>query len=339
MYTLKQLAESATDLKHKYQFDIFFAARINIYFYVVATGGIIAILAYKFFTYVFFELVHTPTLVTNQLPATQGIDYFSLQSLFILLLLFVGGALCVYAIMKTALSTVAEAITQQKRFISGIAHELRTPLSILRINNELAQLSVLHDSHTLDLLQENILDIDRINEILNTLLQYDRLAKTHSLQFAPVNIQNVLRIATSRLLPFAEQKNITLILTPGIVPDILGNQTALEQACINILKNAITYSPAQTDILITSSILSGWVTMSIKDSGSGIPQLDIKHIFEPFYRSEKTGKLSGMGIGLAVVDQIIRLHYGKIVVTSNEGQGTEFSLCLPVPTTPSFAKK
>ncbi len=330
MHTLKQLAASATALKRRYSHDIFYAARVKILFYIAMSGVIITLLAYFFVTNLFRNLETNIGLGTHGRPAVDFLFSSPVAIVASIILLVAASIFCIYILIKSALYPISETFKLQKRFVSGIAHELRTPLSVLRINNELARLSLPPHSPLLELFDENIMDIDRINQTLNTLLQYDRLLSTNRIQFSSINIQKTLIIVTSRLSGIAKQKHLNILLSSATTKEVIGNQTALEQAFFNVIENAIEYSPAHSNIVIGTTESENAVTVSIKDNGVGIPSDDIEHIFEPFYRSEKTGKLSGIGIGLAVVEQVIRLHQGTVTVTSVPGDGTEFLITLPL---------
>ncbi len=330
MFTLKQLMASATALKRKYPNDFLYSARLKILYYLTVCGVATSVALYFFLAYFFRHFAEIVTEVPLRTPYDLLTQNLYWQLLGVVAFITICNAICAYFIVKVLLAQTSEAFNLQKRFVSGIAHELRTPLSVLRINNELARLSQHKDSAFIELFDENIADIDRINETLNALLHYDRLLSSQSIQFETISLKKILIVVSSRLAEIAKQKNINLLITTTGADEIVGNQTALEQAFFNIIENAITYSPQDSDIIITSTEQAHTVIVSIKDVGNGIPQKDLPHIFEPFYRNEKTGKLSGIGIGLAIVEQIIRLHRGHISVVSESGLGTEFTITIPL---------
>jgi len=335
MSTLKQSPALVTALKRKYKSIFFYSTSFKIFNYLFTYTIFVGLLLYSFVTYFFNYLVKKFNITITETPFQILVQDLLWQLLFVILIFGILSILCAYLTTKVASFPITQAHTLQKHFISGIAHELRTPLSILRINNELARLDTSKNINFEELLNENISDIDRINDILNTILHYDRLANTKTIQFGNIKLQKILITVTSRLSAVAKQKNIDLLITTASTKETLGNQVALEQAFFNIVENAIMYSPPNTDVLISCSETANSVMIKIKDAGIGIPEKDIPHIFEPFYRSEKTGKLSGVGIGLAIVEQIIRLHKGSISVTSSQKRGTEFTITLPTLTTVS----
>jgi signal transduction histidine kinase len=266
--------------------------------------------------------VNDPDFLTNTNAEIQTALYFTVLVLALI------GVFCGIVVSRLALTPIRQAFNMQKRFISGIAHELRTPLSILRMNNEIASYETDASSRTGAVLRENIDDIDTISEILNNLLLLDRMISAEPLRFAEVDLASVIQTVIGRLSSLSEQKQVTLTTTEAVLPPIHGSKTAIEQVFFNILKNAISYTPAGGAVFITYiEKTDHTVRIRISDNGIGISAKDLPHIFEPFYRSEKTGKLSGTGIGLAIVSEIMKLHRGSISVESVEGQGTSFLLC------------
>jgi signal transduction histidine kinase len=235
-------------------------------------------------------------------------------------------------ITRLALSPLRDAFKMQKSFISGIAHEIRTPLSILRMNNEIAKFDIDDSSPMGKLLDENLSDIDKINEILNNLLLFDRMGSLDLLRIVEKN--DLLQIAKEVATQFRElaaQKKISIFITGDDTPAVIGNRTAIEQVFFNLLKNAMMYSQSGGRITIAATdVTDDYVSIRVSDTGVGIPQKDLPRIFEPFYRSEKTGKLSGTGIGLAIVLEIMKMHKGTIEVESIEGVGTSFKLTFPI---------
>lgn len=337
----KRLVESVTALRRSYTSDIFFSTRVKIIACLTGCIGVIALMFLVAIEYVkttmlkaMVESLQTalttgspnPTTVLN---ANREVDVVMVVTVLLILLF---GVLVGLLLTRLALVPVGQAYTMQKRFISGIAHELRTPLSLLRVNNELARFGEQAGSAHALLFDENIADIDRINEMLNNLLLFDRMASLPSLHFDYVNLNNILHTITAKLQSLADQKKVSFNIADSAIPTIMGNAPALEQVFFNILKNAIMYTTSGGTVTFEyCGVTNNMATVAISDTGVGIPEKNLRHIFEPFYRTEKTGKLAG--IGLAVVYEIIRVHKGKIEVESVEGQGTTFLISLPLKQT------
>jgi signal transduction histidine kinase len=269
--------------------------------------------------------VNDPSIIEESSRGAETATYATV-ALVILFAILAG-----FSVSRLALAPIRHAFEMQKRFISGIAHELRTPLSILRMNNENARFDAEPDSAAAAVFEENIADIDRINEILNNLLLFERMVSADTLRFEEIDVRAVATAATARLSEFAQKRNVAVTITPSDIPTIIGNKTALEQVFFNLIKNAISYTPSGGKVLFSyTGKTNTTISVCVADTGIGIPQKDLPHIFEPFYRSEKTGKLSGTGIGLAVVYEIIKLHKGAIEVESTEGKGTTLTITLPL---------
>jgi len=338
-----------TALRRKFTNDIFFSTRMKIIGCLTLFVGVIVVTlvivlenAKKTLMGGMVESLSTAITTgvsdSNILESAASSVQFATYIAVVLVLLF--GLFMGLLLSRIALAPTGQAFTMQKRFISGIAHELRTPLSLLRINNELARFSIESDSPYAELFEENIADIDKINEMLNNLLLFDRMVSITSLRFKEVDLPKLMKAISARLASLAEHKNIALKMTDAEIPTICGNVTALEQAFFNILKNAITYTKSGGEVAISyRGVIDDAVTINISDTGVGIPEKDLAHIFEPFYRTEKTGKLSGTGIGLAIVYEIIKIHKGSIEVDSVEGKGTSLTLSLPVSPALSQSQK
>lgn len=351
MNILKQSVVWVTDLRRRLSNDIFFATHIKIVvcltlLVAIITGSFIFLVEYvkrSLLSSVVDSLllalasgVTDPTILATTNAGTNAATFATI-GIVIISALIVG-----IIVSRLALSPLRQAFQMQKRFIVGIAHELRTPLSILRMNNEIARFDLKTESNVSELLDENIADIDRINEILGNLLLFDRIASTESLRLEEVDLNALMVDIATRLRDLSVQKRVEMHVSEGNIPTILGNKIALEQVFFNILKNALSYTPAGGSVSITCPQGSPHaVSVRVSDTGVGIPEKDLPHIFEPFYRTDRTGKLAGTGMGLAVVYEIVKLHKGTIEVESTGGKGTTFTLSFlpfqPIAKEPSGA--
>lgn len=336
--------EWATSLKHKIRQDIYLSTRIKIALCLIFFVGLIIVSYWILIGYL--EEVTTTSILEYlvQVVSTGENDprffektneHIDAAFQFMALLLVMLGVLCSIVVSRLALGPVSQALNLQKRFISGIAHELRTPLSILRMNNEIASFEADPSSSVGALLKENMQDIDMINEMLNNLLLLERVTSAESIRFEQIDLLTVIHDARDRLTALATQKRIAVVSDLAGLPMITGSKTALEQVFFNILKNAISYTPEGGSVeIVYLGSSEKELKIRISDNGVGIPEKDVPHIFEPFYRSEKTGKLSGTGIGLAIVAEILKLHRGSITVSSTIGKGTSFFITLPLKASP-----
>jgi len=232
------------------------------------------------------------------------------------------------------LTPTRKAFEMQKNFIATIAHELRTPLAILRTQNEVALYDIPEQSPAVEVIKENIEQTKHLTNILNNLLLFNRIDTSEGISFDTVNLKTTIEIICERLEKLANRRRVIINRSLQAIPDIFANQTAIEQALYNLIKNAILYSKESggtIDILL-SHTESNQALITITDNGIGIKQDKLKHIFEPFYRSnDKLVEAEpGTGLGLALVLEIVKLHHGSIVVDSTERMGTTFKIELPL---------
>ncbi len=239
-----------------------------------------------------------------------------------------------YLMTRFALTPTRNALESQKQFVGNIAHELRTPLSIIKTNTEVALFNANLDQDTKETLESNVEELDRISNIINNLLSMNRLLRPEKIAFTNVDIKAVLDRVVHNLSEFAEQKRITLTITSGTQGVVWGNTAALEQICMNVVKNALNYTPERGTVSLAYGPSSPEVIeVIVTDTGMGIDEKDLEHIFEPFYRGDysrnrKSG--GGSGLGLAIVSELVKLHKGSITISSTEGEGTAVTIALPV---------
>lgn len=264
-------------------------------------------------------------IITDAIILIEATKRYVLGAIVAMSVVF--GALAAHISLKP----VRESLAAQKHFISSLAHELRTPLAVLRVENEVAALETPPDAQLSDVLARNLEEIDRITEILNNLLLINRLGALESAAFETVDLGAVTNAVGDRLKELARGRGVDLRIDRTAAPTIYGNATALEQAVFNVTKNAILYSRRGDAVrLYYHAITDRDVTLAVSDSGIGIARRDLPHIFEPFYRSRAdANKPGGTGIGLSIVFDIVKLHNGKLHVNSRPGKGTDFYITLP----------
>lgn len=249
--------------------------------------------------------------------------------------LFVYVGMIVFAILtsiiaaKITLAPTRRAFSQQKKFIGTIAHELRTPLAVLNTQNEVALYDVDEDNPAYEVLQENIKQVKSLTSILNNLLVFNRIDTTETIQFSAVDIAVIIEKVVGRLQKLAKRKRVVIDVRIETIPNVYGNETALEQAIYNVVKNAVVYSKREGGVVtITLSHHNGThAVVCVEDRGFGISKEYLPHIFEPFYRAKNNGDdQSGTGLGLAIVFEIVKLHNGTVRVNSREDVGTTIEL-------------
>ncbi len=243
-----------------------------------------------------------------------------------------------YFIVRVALLPTKNALASQKQFIGNIAHELRTPLSVIKINTEVRLLDSDVSESARELHRSTLEELDRISEIINNLLSLDTLVRPGALEFSDVDLGAVVNSATKSLSDLAYRRHVTVSAKLSEFRTVFGNETALMQIVVNILKNAIFYTKAGGNVSVTvQPDYRGAVTLSVKDTGVGIAEKDLFKIFEPFYRgsASRTRNDGGSGLGLAIVSELVHLHHGKITIRSGIDRGTAVTVSFPAGNIPS----
>lgn len=221
----------------------------------------------------------------------------------------------------------------RRDFIANVSHELRTPLTAVR-----GYLETLLDPQylTIERVKEFLPIIfehtDRLHNLMLDLLSLSRLENPNTqISLFPVCLAEELENAVAATKPLAEMKGITLRLRkPSKRLNVLANPEHLERIMVNLLDNAIKYSPSGGLVSVWSEVHGHFVWTHVKDRGPGIPAEELPRVFERFYRTRGAlgGKERGSGLGLAIVKHIVQQLGGEIRVASQVGKGSDFSFCL-----------
>lgn len=221
-----------------------------------------------------------------------------------------------------------EAFVMQSRFSANAAHELRTPLAVLRTKVDVFKKKKEHSIEDYDALitvfEKQTL---RLSDLVFTLLEMTNM--NDEFENEPICVKNLLEEIVSELSHIADEKRVTLNLAcdEGVVN---GNIDLLFRAFYNIVENSIKYNVDGGYVFINATSENNQLKVEIKDTGIGIPDDVKKTIFEPFYRvdSSRSRELGGVGLGLTIVQSIINKHRGEIVVSNNENGGTCITITL-----------
>jgi len=222
----------------------------------------------------------------------------------------------------------------REQFASIVSHELKAPLSAVQQNLFALDFEL---ANTLNEEQKGKLErikvrIDELLKLINSWLRVISVDVNKLKEgFTSISVTKPLNDALDNLATIAERKNIEIVKTVGEpLPSISGDCLSLSEVFANIIGNAIKYSPDGTKVQVKAEEKANSVVISIKDSGIGIAEEDLPHIFEGFYRGKSAQTTSGHGIGLAVSRQIVEAHDGSISVESEVGKGTTFVVSLPI---------
>lgn len=219
-------------------------------------------------------------------------------------------------------------------FVSNVSHELKTPLASMKV---LADSLLLMEGAPVELYQEFMGDItkeiDRENDIINDLLTLVKMDKKgQNLNIKSVNINELLELILKRLKPIAEKNQIEIVLESfrPITAEI--DEVKITLAISNLVENAIKYNQKGGWVHVSLNADHKYFYVKVEDSGIGIPEEDQMHIFERFYRVDKSHsrEIGGTGLGLAITRNAVIMHRGSIKVYSNPGEGTTFTVRIPL---------
>lgn len=223
----------------------------------------------------------------------------------------------------------------RREFVANVSHELRTPLTSIKSYSETLLEGALEDEETarkfLNVINS---ESDRMTRLVKDLLQLSRLDNNQmKWNITKFSLEKLVKECMQKLKISADEKNQILeCFKIGEVEDVKADRDRIEQVLINILSNAMKYTPKDGKISIYIGKMYSSVYVKVKDSGIGIPKEDLPRIFERFYRTDKarSREMGGTGLGLAIAKEIIEAHNGEISVTSEIGKGTEFTIKLPI---------
>ena len=227
-------------------------------------------------------------------------------------------------------SRIEELVSRQRQLIYDISHELRSPLARLNVALDLAR-ERKGAEPAFDHMQH---DIERLNEMIGRLLTLARLdAAATPLTKSPVDLSELVAQIVHDAQFEACQRDITVALSSHPTCSIMGNAEFLSSAIENVVRNAIHYTDAGTTVNVTLARdePANRVTLSVRDCGPGVPDPELTRIFLPFYRTAEARDRNsgGAGLGLAIVDRIVRSHGGTIIAANVQPHGLEFRIALP----------
>ncbi|MDE1920669.1 MAG: heavy metal sensor histidine kinase [Candidatus Omnitrophica bacterium] len=224
-----------------------------------------------------------------------------------------------------------EAFTTQRQFMEDISHELKTPLAVLKGELEVT-LKKIRSTQEYETAMHSILEeVDRLAGIVGNLLTLARFdAKTTELDAQPLDLNALIKDAIEVMQVLAIQKDITLQFNSAHTVDITADKNHLRRLILNLLDNAIKYTPPGGKVSIDLRQQKETVDLDIADTGVGILPKDLPHIFDRFYRIDKSRRSAGFGLGLSIAQSIALAHGGKIEARANDPQGTVFTVSLPL---------
>lgn len=224
---------------------------------------------------------------------------------------------------------LADTIEREKQFTNEAAHELRTPLAVLRIHSENALAA--EDAETRQhSLQKMLLALDRSDRLLRQLLTQARIDNQQGLELTELNLNQLLQGTLATLAPIALKKDQQLSLEGTEQLTVMGQATLLELMFSNLIDNALRYTQAQGEIVVEACQEGHRVRVDIRDNGPGIPTAALSRLCERFFRvNPQQG--DGVGLGMAIVSRIAQLHGADLDIHNRPEGGLEVSVLLPAP--------
>jgi two-component system sensor histidine kinase KdpD len=215
--------------------------------------------------------------------------------------------------------------------LSLVSHDLRTPLAaIIGSVSGLIELgTILDPTVSRELLQNIYSEAERLSRLVNNLLQATRLEAGIELRKELCALEEVVEVALRRLAESLNQRPVVTDV-PANLPMVPMDGILLEQVMLNLLDNALRYTPAGTPIEVSASLQNGSVLVAVADRGPGLLPEDLNKVFEKFYRGQDRSEQSGAGLGLAICRGIVEAHGGRIWAENHPGGGALFRFTLPL---------
>lgn len=222
----------------------------------------------------------------------------------------------------------------REEFVSNVSHELKTPMTSMKVlADSLLEMKEAPVEMYQEFMQDIAKEIDRENQIITDLLSLVKMDKTgQNLNIKTVNINELLEQILKRLRPIADKKNVEMVMESFRPVSAEIDEMKFTLAISNLVENAIKYNHENGWVHVSLNADHKYFYIKVEDSGIGIPEEDQPHIFERFYRVDKSHsrEIGGTGLGLAIARNAVIVHRGAIKVYSNEGEGTTFTVRIPL---------
>lgn len=223
---------------------------------------------------------------------------------------------------------LVEQYSEIARLAGGLAHEIKNPLSTIRLNMELLAEEIAEsDSPQLHRLLRKVVTVQRecsrLEELLNDFLNF---ARAHSLELVPCSVNGPIKEALDFYRPLAAESHIEIIEFLGTdLPTVLLDRKSFHRAFLNLVLNAIQAMPDGGQLVVRTRIYGKYVAIDLIDTGCGIDEKSLEHLFDAFYSTKR----GGSGLGLPMTRKIVEAHGGTIHVQTEQGRGTQFTLTFP----------
>ena len=241
-----------------------------------------------------------------------------------------------YLLAGITLKPIEEMLSKQKKFVSDAAHDLKTPLTALKTDFEVT----LRNPHlelieAKDTIKSAVTEVDRLTSLVNRLLKQSKYQNSSEvLKKDKVDVKGLVTEAVKVIKPLADEKKINIeVKSVDEELFVIGDGDSLVEVLINILENAVKFSPIEKLVSVSVEHRNNDVITVITDQGNGINRNELDQIFNPFYKTEKSRNSKEnkcYGLGLSISNEIIKKHHGTISVESKVGVGSKFTITLPL---------
>jgi heavy metal sensor kinase len=235
-------------------------------------------------------------------------------------------------VLNQMIGRLEEAFQHSQRFSADASHELRTPLTIMRIELESISQDPLLDTATREKVGSILEETERLGKMVEGLLAISRLETGEAvINVSRFELSALVAATAEQIALLAEEKNITVRCKASVPVEIIGDRFRIQQVIVNLLDNAIKYSPAGGAILLETRALGAEAVLEVLDGGPGIPPEALSLVFERFFRADsvRTHTVNGTGLGLSLVRSICQAHGGTVQAANRAEGGCRISVCLP----------
>ncbi len=252
---------------------------------------------------------------------------FTVDGLVIILIIIFS-----YYLSGKTLKPIEISYKRQKKFVADTAHELRTPLAVMKTGAEATLSGNGNKDEYKKLTQDSLEEINILSSMVDDLLFLAHSDDLKKVEFSKFDLGKLAHKQIELMNPYAGKKNVTLRDNIQGEFQIDGNKIYLKRLLVNLIKNAIDYNKPQGEVVVSLQKKKQQIELKIADTGIGISKNDLEHIFDRFYKADqaRVRQSSGAGLGLSIIQEIVALHNGKIDIKSELDKGTEIIVNLPL---------
>jgi heavy metal sensor kinase len=228
-----------------------------------------------------------------------------------------------------------ESFQSVNRFTADASHELRTPLTIIRGELETSLLDKSLSKNVRETIYSLIEETENLSRIVQCLLSLSRLdAGSAQMERIRLNLADLVSTTTNQMAPLADEKHVTLTAPAQARVEVLGDRVRLKQVVVNLLDNAIKYTPEGGTVTVGVNVSDRGAQLEVADTGPGLSDNELPHVFDRFFRADgiRLGTIEGAGLGLAIVRAICTAHGGSVKAENNAKGGCRFIVQLPLAT-------